>query len=350
MQRCLVLAHHGRGHVAPNPMVGAVLVRNDQVLAEGWHGRFGGPHAEVECLRAFGEERVPEDAVLYVNLEPCSHHGKTPPCSDLVIARGVSRVVIGQRDPFPEVAGKGIAALRAAGVQVEEEGLEGACRWLQRRFNTLHERKRPHVVLKWARTMDGFIDHGPRAGRGVQRITGPAADTLVHRWRSEEMAIMVGARTVIADDPSLTTRLVAGPSPIRVVLDRNNSIPLDSRVLDGSVRTLLFTGAERTIGTVEEVRIAADEEALPQVLAALAERRIHSVLVEGGAELLGHFIRQGLWDEARVLTGRAHAGRGTPAPVLAADRAGLWTIGGDRLEIFDAPGVLRPAHVRALET
>ena len=337
MQRCIRLALNGAGPVSPNPMVGAVLVRNGKLLAEGWHKVFGGAHAEVECLNAFGNEAIPEDAILYVNLEPCSHHGKTPPCADLIIARGVKQVVIGQRDPFPEVSGSGIARLKQAGVLVTEGVLENECRWLQRRFNTVHTRQRPYVVLKWAVSADGFLDGRPRSVREVQRITGPAADTLVHRWRSEEQAILVGSRTVLNDDPQLTVRLVHGRSPLRVVLDRAGRTPADSRVYDATVPTLLFTAEPRPDLDVEQSVLPEGAEPLPLILAELARRKIVSVLVEGGSELLGHFLRNALWDEARVLHGTNRFGSGTPAPNIALPHERELLIGPDRLELFLAP-------------
>ncbi|HEX2617483.1 MAG TPA: bifunctional diaminohydroxyphosphoribosylaminopyrimidine deaminase/5-amino-6-(5-phosphoribosylamino)uracil reductase RibD, partial [Flavobacteriales bacterium] len=192
MARCLQLARNGLGRTAPNPLVGAVLVQGDRLLAEGWHHELGAPHAEAECLRAFGDAPVPADATMYVSLEPCAHHGRTPPCADLLIARGVKRVVIGVVDPNPLVSGKGIAKLRDAGVEVITGVEEAACRWTNRRFLTAFEQQRPYVILKWAASADGFLDKHPRSGVGVQRISSQATNVLVHRWRSEEQAILVG--------------------------------------------------------------------------------------------------------------------------------------------------------------
>ncbi|HRH37807.1 MAG TPA: bifunctional diaminohydroxyphosphoribosylaminopyrimidine deaminase/5-amino-6-(5-phosphoribosylamino)uracil reductase RibD, partial [Flavobacteriales bacterium] len=241
MHRCLRLARNGAGKVAPNPMVGAVLVHHGRVLAEGWHRAFGGPHAEVECLRAFGEGAIPPDAVLYVNLEPCSHHGKTPPCVDLLITRGLKKLVVGCGDPNPVVQGRGAARAREAGMDVITDVLRDECRWLNRRFITAMEQRRPYVILKWAQSVDGYLDdHGRTA-----RISSPSTDALVHTWRSREQAILVGSRTALTDDPSLTVRLVAGTDPLRVLIDRSNTTPSTARLFDGSAPTLLVTAHQR---------------------------------------------------------------------------------------------------------
>lgn len=333
MQRCLRLARLGAGSAAPNPLVGAVLVHGDRILAEGWHKIAGGPHAEVECFSAFGDGPVPEDAILYVNLEPCSHHGRTPPCADLLIERRVKHVVVGQMDPFPQVAGQGIQRLKDAGIAVTLDVLKDECRWTQRRFLTSVEKGRPYIVLKWAHSADGFLDKHPRGERGVQRISSPETDVLVHRWRSEEQAILVGSRTVVNDDPSLTVRHVEGRKPLRIVLDRSGIAPMGSKVFDGTASTLLFTGAPRPALDVEQV-VIGDEDPIDQMLSELHRRSIRSVLIEGGAELLGHFIKRGLWDEARVITGEAVFGAGTPAPELDGSLVHSEVIGMDRIDLL----------------
>lgn len=334
MQRCLDLARKATGSAAPNPLVGAVLVRNGALLAEGWHQAAGGPHAEVACLRAFGDGPIPDDAILYVNLEPCAHHGRTPPCADLLIARGVKQVVVGQRDPFPQVAGKGIQRLVDAGVQVTENVLLDECRWVQRRFLTSIEQGRPYVILKWARSADGLLDRHPRTERGVQRISGPATDVLVHRWRSEEQAIVVGSRTVMNDDPSLTVRHVEGRQPLRVVVDRKGITPASSRVYSDGHPTLLITERQRTDLPVEQLIVEPNTHVITAVLSALQARSIRSVLVEGGAQLLGHFLREGLWDEARVIHGNVVFGSGTPAPHMNGKPVLSRVYGDDRIALF----------------
>lgn len=334
MRRCLQLARNAATTSAPNPLVGTVLVHEGQLLAEGWHKVAGGPHAEVECLRAFGDGGIPADAILYVNLEPCAHHGRTPPCADLLIARGVKHVVVGQRDPFPLVAGKGIARMKDAGTEVVEGVLADECRWVQRRFLTSVERGRPYIILKWARSQDGFLDRHPRAGRGVQRISSPQTDVLVHRWRAEEQAILVGSRTVVNDDPSLTVRHVDGRQPLRVVLDRQGITPAESTLYTDGRPTLLFTGMPRPALDMEQVSLRGNEDPIDMILAQLHARSIRSVLVEGGAELHGHFLRRGLWDEARVITGEAVFGSGTPAPEIDGTPVLNTTNGTDHIALY----------------
>lgn len=334
MLRCLQLARNGAGDVAPNPMVGAVLVQRNEILAEGWHHRHGGPHAEVECLKAFGNGPVPADAVMYVSLEPCSHTGLTPPCADLLIARGVRTVVVGCSDPDPRVAGRGIERLRNAGIHVIANVLSDRCRWQNRRFITSIEKGRPYIILKWARSSDGFLDRWPREGRTVQRISSPATDVRVHRWRSEEASIMVGSRTVINDDPHLDVRRVSGPAPLRVVLDRSGRTPSRSNVFDGSSPTLLFTSVMRPELPVEQVTIAAQEDPLTAVIDALHQRKLRSVLVEGGGELHAHFLRAGLWDEAREIVGTAVFLQGVQAPHMVKDPVRSFTSGNDAVHLY----------------
>lgn len=329
MQRCIQLAYNGAATVAPNPMVGAVLVQGGRILAEGWHRAVGGPHAEVECLNAFGNGPVPEDAAMYVNLEPCAHHGRTPPCADLLIARGVRTVVIGCKDPNPLVKGQGIARMRAAGVQVMEGVCEAECRWLNRRFITSIEQHRPYVVLKWATSADGFLDdHGRTA-----RISSAATDVLVHRWRSEEQAILVGSRTVINDDPQLTARHVEGRQPLRVVIDRTNKAPATARVFDGAAPFLLITSTERTDIACDQLVISSADDPIERLMGELHDRNIRSLLVEGGAALLQRFIDRGRWDEARVIHGAALLGAGTRAPKLTAAAAAQQVVGVDTITL-----------------
>lgn len=316
MQRALQLARLGAGGAAPNPLVGAVLVQDGRVLSEGWHKAAGEAHAEVDCLDRFGDGPIPSDATLYVTLEPCSHHGRTPPCADLLIARGVQHVVVAHADPFPQVAGRGIERLRAAGIRVDVGDGEAEARWTNRRFLTAVQHHRPYIILKWAQSADGFLDQHPRGSRVVQRISNADTDTLVHRWRSEEAAILVGSRTVLNDDPALTVRLVQGRNPLRVVLDRSGNAPAHSKVFDGTTATLLFTGAARQALPVEQHLMEGTSHPLDELLNELHRRSVRSVLVEGGATLLNAFLEQGLWDEARVIHGEPFFLKGTPAPTL----------------------------------
>ncbi len=332
MQRCLQLAQLGAGHAAPNPMVGAVLVHQGRIIGEGYHRQYGQAHAEVECVRSVAEEDRPliTRATMYVSLEPCAHFGKTPPCADLIVAQGIPEVVIGCTDTFSEVSGKGIEKLQKAGIKVTTGVLERACRELNRRFFTYHEKKRPYIVLKWAQCPAGFM--ATLSGEPV-RLSNEYSDRLVHRWRSEEMAIMVGTNTALTDDPRLTNRLWTGKDPIRLVIDRELKTPAHYRLRDGSVPTWFFT--ERTSGSeglTETIHTDFRQPILPQLMERLHEKKVTSVLVEGGAYLLQRFVEAGLWDEARVINGSNMLPDGIKAPVLP--RALLMeetTLEGDRI-------------------
>jgi len=316
MQRCLDLARLGAGYVAPNPMVGAVLVHEGRIIGEGYHRQYGKAHAEVNCLAAVKEEDIPliQSATMYVSLEPCAHFGKTPPCADLIIAKKIPRVVVGCRDPFPEVDGKGIEKLRAAGVEVEVGVLEKECIGLNKRFFTFHTRCRPYIVLKWAQSANGKIG----AGGDRVLISNEYSNRLVHKWRSEEAAILVGTNTALSDDPALTVRLWEGPQPIRLVLDRELRLPGSLKVFDGQERTIVFNTIKQEEGdNLLYYRLNKEDSLVPQIMKALYESRILSVLVEGGARLLQSFIDEGAWDEARVITNNGlEIPDGLAAPVL----------------------------------
>src|SRR5579872_5631479 len=326
MHRCLELARLGAGRVAPNPMVGAVLVHADRIIGEGYHQQYGKAHAEVNCIESVKEVELIERSTLYVSLEPCVHFGKTPPCADLVIAKGIPRVVVGCRDPFPEVDGKGIEKLRAAGVEVELGVLEAECIALNKRFFTFHLQHRPYVVLKWAQSADGKIAGvgapagGSNGGRGERTfISNAVTNRLVHRWRSEEASILVGSGTALADNPALTARLWDGGSdPIRLVIDRMLRLPGDLQLFDGKVRTIVFNEVRHEEGgMLGYYEVAADSSLVHQVIVGLHRLKIQSVLVEGGARLLQSFIDAGCWDEARVITNEElELSGGLPAPEL----------------------------------
>ncbi len=286
---CIEIARRGEYFVAPNPMVGAVLVRNSdgEILAEGWHERYGEGHAEVNCFKA-AESRnteIPEyrNCTLFVSLEPCSHYGKTPPCAKLIIEKGVGRVVVGMLDPNPLVAGKGVQMLRDAGIEVIVGVLEKECRELNKRFLCLYEKHRPYVILKWAQTNDGFIDI-KRTNGSPLKISTPATKEIVHRMRAENMAIMVGTNTVLLDNPRLLNTHWEGRNPIRVTIDRHNRIPADARIFSDESETIVY-------------RECTD---WPYILSDLAKRNIHSILVEGGLTLLTHILETGIWDEMHV--------------------------------------------------
>ena len=283
--RCLHLARLGAGSVAPNPMVGRVIVYRGKIIGEGFHREYGRAHAEVNAIDAVPNPEWLTDSTLYVTLEPCAHHGLTPPCADLIIEKQIPRVVIGTMDPFSEVAGKGVERLRKAGIEVEVGLLEQACRELNRRFFTFHEKMRPYIILKWAQTLDGFIDaERTREDFGEPVwITGDLALRLVHKIRSEESAILVGTRTAEKDNPSLTVRHWSGSNPVRVVIDKNLRLPKTLNLFDGSQKTLVFNALhEEEKNNTVRIRIRFDKPVIPQILNQLYKRNILSVIVEGG--------------------------------------------------------------------
>jgi diaminohydroxyphosphoribosylaminopyrimidine deaminase / 5-amino-6-(5-phosphoribosylamino)uracil reductase len=317
MNRCLQLAESGAGAVAPNPMVGAVLVYEDRVIGEGYHEIYGGPHAEVNCIASVSEkdeQHIPK-ATMYVSLEPCAHFGKTPPCTDLIIKNKIPKVVIGSRDPFKEVDGKGIEKLKAAGIVVELGILEKECIALNKRFFTFHQQKRPYIILKWAQSADGMI-----AGSGSERllISNDYSNRLVHKWRSEEASILVGTNTALLDNPELTTRLWPGKSPMRLVLDMNLCLPGSLKLFDGTQQTIIFNIIkEGEESNLHYYKIDGSADINRQICTALFKLKIQSVIVEGGARLLQSFVDADLWDEARVITNQnLFITNGLTAPVL----------------------------------
>jgi len=317
MQRCLQLAETGAGHTAPNPVVGAILVYNDRVIGEGYHQKYGEAHAEVNCIYSVRDEdkQYIAKSTLYVSLEPCVHFGITPPCTSLIIKYSIPAVVIGCRDSFIDVNGKGIEKLEAAGVHVTAGVLEKECLAMNRRFFTFHNLKRPYIILKWAQSSNNKI-----AGAGSSRmlISNEFSNRLVHKWRSEEVSVLVGTHTALTDDPSLTTRLWPGKNPVRLVIDRELKLPPHLKLFDGSIETIVFNYLKNEDkGTLHYVQLNKENGIIPQILSALHETKILSVMVEGGAKLLQSFIDTGIWDEARVITNeQLTIGNGLNAPVL----------------------------------
>ena len=345
MQRCLELAKLGAGYVAPNPMVGAVLVYNDCIIGEGWHQQFGEAHAEVNCISSVMEEdeHLICQSTLYVSLEPCAHFGKTPPCTDLIINCKIPKVIIGCLDPFIEVNGKGIEKLKAAGVEVEVGIAEIECKELNKRFFTFHTQHRPYIILKWAQTGDGKIapptpargaldsEYGkdilffedskaPLAGVGGLRlhISNEYTNRLVHQWRSEEAAILIGTNTALLDNPELTTRWWPGNSPIRLIVDMELKLPSSLKIFNQQVRTIIFnTIKQEEDGNLLYYKIANDVNLVQQIINALYQLEIQSVILEGGAKLLQSFIDEGMWDEARIIKNEELIiNNGLNAPVL----------------------------------
>lgn len=312
MQRCFQLAQNGLGNVAPNPLVGAVLVHEGSIIGEGFHAQYGGPHAEVMAIRNCQNPELLPKATLYVNLEPCSHFGKTPPCADLILEKRIPRVVVCNTDPFPEVAGRGIQKLRNAGVEVTVGVLEKDGEFLNRRFFTFHRKKRPYVILKWAQSADGLLDGN---GAVPHKITEALSDQTVHQWRTQEAAILVGYRTALKDNPQLTARLFPGKNPLRIVLDPRLTLPTHLHLFSDGDPTLVFnTEKESDEGQLRFRKITHTQP--EAILHRLYGENISSLIVEGGAQTLRGFISAGLWDEARVLTGSVSIGEGLPAPTL----------------------------------
>lgn len=316
MRRALQLACNGAGNVSPNPMVGAVIVAGSKIIGEGWHRKFGQGHAEVNAVASVSDRDLLRDCTVYVTLEPCSHYGKTPPCAKLLVDCGVPRVVVGCVDPFREVSGRGVKMLRDAGVEVAVGVLENECRQLNRRFFTAHTTGMPWVLLKWAQTADGFIDRfrNNSAEKPVV-ISTPLTRLLVHRERSLYDAIVVGANTVMLDNPSLDNRYWSGSSPLRVVLDRRLSLPATSRVLTDGRPTIIYNAVrDGSEGAVTYVKINTDEPA--SWLRDLYSRGVTSVMVEGGASIIGYMVAAGAWNEARIETSPIIAGTGIVAPMV----------------------------------
>lgn len=312
MARALQLAALGGRAVQPNPMVGCVLVQEGRMIAEGWHPCFGAPHAEVLALQGVSDKKLLQGATAYVSLEPCAHQGKTPPCTEALIEAGIGRVVVACEDPNPLVQGRGIARLRAAGLKVELGPLTTEARWLNRRFFTYMSEKRPYVLLKWAQSSDGFL--APRGAVGIHWISNPQSRRLVHLWRSQEAAMLVGYRTALQDDPQLSLRWVKGTQPLRIVLDQEATLPRTLRLWDDRAPTLAYT----TAGDQKAPYLCLEQPFLQQLLSDLHKRKVLSLMVEGGAATLSAFLKKGLWDEARIISSSYPLRAGLAAPQMPA--------------------------------
>ena len=371
MHRCLELAKLGAGNVAPNPMVGAVLVHEDRIIGEGYHQKYGEAHAEVHAIDQAvtlspSKGGLIDRSTLYVSLEPCAHFGKTPPCADLIIRHKIPKVVIGCRDPFKEVNGKGIEKLKAAGVRVDVGILEKECKELNKRFFTFHAQARPYIILKWAETSDGFmasqatppskggisgitklIDASrfedsktpPLEGLGEARllISNEYTNRLVHKWRSEEAAILVGTNTAEYDNPELTTRLWPGHSPVRLIIDMHLRLSSSLKVFNREVRTIIFnTIKHKEDGNLLYYQVTEDVSLVHQIANALYQLKIQSVIVEGGARLLQSFIDEEMWDETRIISNRQLTiSKGLRAPVLQRSiKADQLNIFSDKIEFY----------------
>lgn len=325
MQRCIDLALQGRGRVAPNPLVGCVIVYEDKIIGEGYHAKYGDLHAEIKSLDSVVDKTLLSNSTLYVNLEPCNHFGKTPPCTRKIIDAGIPKVVIGHRDPNIQIEGNGVEELQKAGVEVVEHVLRESNFDLNRRFTTFHEKRRPFIILKWAQTADGYM---AQTG-GVQTlISNEQSKQLVHHWRSEEQAIMVGTNTALVDNPRLTVREIEGINPLRVVLDRELRIPLENYLFDGQTPTLVINDLKsEKEGNLEYLKLGFKEELLANILKELTSRDIQSILVEGGAQLHNSFIALNLWDEARIITSPVTFGSGIEAPDISGEEIKSESVG-----------------------
>jgi diaminohydroxyphosphoribosylaminopyrimidine deaminase/5-amino-6-(5-phosphoribosylamino)uracil reductase len=343
MLRCLELAKNGLRNVAPNPMVGCVIVFDGKIIGEGYHQEYGKAHAEVNAIHSVRDKSLLKKSTLYVNLEPCAHFGKTPPCANLIVEHNIPRVVIGCVDSFSEVSGKGIEKLKAAGIEVTIGVLENESLQLNKRFFTFHTKKRPYIILKWAETKDGFIDlERPfdklRVTNTNNWITSPLSKQLVHKWRSEETAIMIGTNTALNDNPKLNVREWNGKNPVRVVIDLHDRLPQTLHVFDKSIPTLVFSltkqGEENNLTFV---KINDSKNLIQEVLDELYKRNLQSIIIEGGAKLLQSFIDQNLWDEARVFVGNKYFENGLKAPKLTGNLISEEMIDSDQLKwIFNS--------------
>ena len=336
IKRCIELAKNGLGTTYPNPLVGSVIVFENKIIGEGWHKKSGEPHAEVNAINSVKDKSLLSKSTIYISLEPCSHFGKTPPCADLIVKYKIPNVVIGTIDPNSKVAGTGVKKLLEAGINVTVGILEDECNELNKRFFTFHQKKRPFILLKWAESSDGFISPDFKSEQKPVWITNEFSRQLVHKWRSEEQAILVGTQTVIDDNPTLTVRDWIGKNPIRIVIDRNNKISKESHIFDNQVHTFVFSELE--INSESEntkyIKIDFNENSTEQIVAILYESQIQSVIIEGGRQTLQTFIDSNLWDEARVFHGKINLENGKKAPILNVNKHTKQIIKNDTLLIF----------------
>ena len=336
IKRCIQLAKNGLGTTYPNPMVGAVIVHDDKIIGEGWHQKAGEAHAEVNAVASVKDKSLISRSTIYVNLEPCNHFGKTPPCCDLIIAKRIPNVVIGTADPNSKVAGSGIKKLIAAGKNVQVGVLEKECQELNKRFFTFHNNKRPYIILKWAESSDGFIAPKIKNSRTPVWISNKFSRQLVHKWRSEEQAILVGTQTVLDDNPKLDVRDWNGENPIRIVLDKSGRITKDHSIYDGNTKIISIT--EQEILSLNENCIfenAIFDNDLPQKIAdILFKHEIQSVIIEGGGQTLQSFIDANLWDEARLFKSKTFLHEGVKAPNIIIQNATELQLLNDKLLTF----------------
>ena len=335
MMRCIQLAKNGLGTTYPNPLVGSVVVFEDKIIGEGWHEQSGKSHAEVKAINSVKNQKLLTKATIYVNLEPCIHFGKTPPCANLIIEKGIKNIVIGCKDPNPKVSGKGIELLKENDCNVIQGVLKKDCSDLNKRFFTFFSKKRPYIILKWAETQNGFISPKFKSQKKPVWITNKFSRQLVHKWRSQEQSILVGTNTVIKDNPCLTTRHWIGRSPIRIVIDKKLKIPFDATIFDCNFKTIIITEIKKKnkFNLTYEI-IDFSKNITHQICDLLYEHEVQSLIVEGGTKTLQTFISNNLWDEARVFKGTTLFNSGTKAPSIKGQKVSETKIGKDILKIL----------------
>lgn len=332
MLRCIEVAANGIGKVSPNPMVGAVIVHDTKIIGEGFHQGYGLAHAEVNAIESVKNKSLLSKSVLYVSLEPCNHFGKTPPCTELIIKHRIPKVVIGSLDSNPLVAGKGIKFLKDAGIKVVSGILEKECRELNKRFYQFYENKLPYIILKWAQSKDGIMGQHQHPNLS---ISNELSRLLVHKWRSEESSIMVGTTTALLDNPTLNVRDVSGKNPLRLVIDKDLKLPSSLHLLDGTIPTLVFTSKKtKSTTNLEYIQFPKNVDELEFVLSTLYERKIVSIIIEGGTKLLHSFIKQNLWQEARIFTSDKVIGKGIVAPILTGKITATMQLKNDTLVVI----------------
>ncbi|TYA71483.1 bifunctional diaminohydroxyphosphoribosylaminopyrimidine deaminase/5-amino-6-(5-phosphoribosylamino)uracil reductase RibD [Seonamhaeicola marinus] len=354
IKRCIKIGKNGLGSTRPNPMVGAVIVRNNTIIGEGFTSPYGGPHAEVNAINAVKDKELLKSATIYVTLEPCSHYGKTPPCSDLIIRHQIPNVVIGCIDDNEQVAGKGVKKLKDAGVNVVVGVLEKECKEHHKRFFTFHNKKRPYIILKWAETNNGFIAPESKNEQKPVWISNTYSRQLTHKWRTEEQAILVGTNTVLQDNPTLTARDWTGQNPIRVVIDKDLKLNKNLNIFNDKAETLIIHGKNNSLSNgnetqkgwsihppigyenviLSEIDFSKKNAIAQQICEVLFRQNINSIIIEGGQKTLQTFINEDLWDEARVFTGDVMFKEGTKAPKFNGQQIFEETIGSDTLKIY----------------
>lgn len=324
IKRCIEIAKNGLGTTRPNPMVGCVIVHNNTIIGEGFTSPYGGNHAEVNAINSVKDKSILNQSILYVTLEPCSHYGKTPPCSHLIIDHQIPEVVIGTVDIHSKVSGKGIEKLKASGCKVSVGVLEKACQWHHKRFFAFHQKQRPYIILKWAETLDGFIAPNYKNEQKPVWITNEFSRQLVHQWRAQEHAILVGSTTVLEDNPLLTIRDWTGQNPIRIVIDKKKKLPKTSNIFNSDAETFVFSESDIDF----KANIAS------QICSLLHQKNIQSVIIEGGKKTLQTFVNENLWDEARVFTGNVMFNQGLKAPVFSGKLQSTQQLNKDILNIY----------------